>query len=101
MKVSTGVSSTRHLSTETLIGHLDVAIPHVVIMHRNMRLYGKWMYERSDIAYLFKLIEHGLLKLDEAGGIEQPKTFTLEQWEEAFDVAAKETGFGKSAVILP
>lgn len=72
-----------------------------MIMHRNMRLYGKWMYERRDIADLFKLVEHGMLKLGEAGGIERPKTFPLEQWAEAFDVAAEESGFGKAVVITP
>lgn len=80
---------------------LDIPIPHVMIVHRNMRLYGKWMYERSDIPDLFKLIEHGMLKLGEASGIEQPRTFRLEEWEEAFDVAAEESGFGKAVVITP
>lgn len=68
-------------------------------MHRNMRLYGKWMYERSDIADLFQLISSGILKLGEAGGIERPRAFPLKQWKEAWDVAAEETGFGKAVVL--
>lgn len=70
-------------------------------MHRDMRLYGKWMYNRSDIIDLIKLVENGMLKLDEDGGIHAPKTFDLEQWGEAFDIAAEEPGFGKSVVIKP
>jgi hypothetical protein len=33
-------------------------------MHKNMRIYGKWMYEREDIYDLFKLIENGLFDLN-------------------------------------
>lgn len=72
-----------------------------MIMHRNIRLYGKWMYERSDIADMVKLIESGMLKLGPAGGFEEPVVFPLEKWEEAFDQAAENVGLGKSVVIAP
>ena len=32
-------------------------------MHANIRIYGKWMYERQDVYDLFKLIEGGMLDL--------------------------------------
>lgn len=70
-------------------------------MHRDIRLQGKWMYNRSDIDDLIKLVENGMLRLDAGGGIDQPKTFRLEQWKEAFGMAAKKTAFGKSVVITP
>lgn len=72
-----------------------------MIMHRNIRLYGKWMYERSDIADMVRLIENGMLKLGVAGGFEEPAVFPLEKWQEAFDEAAENVGIGKSVVIAP
>lgn len=77
---------------------IDVAIPHVDIMHRNKRLYGKWMYERSDIADLAKLMETGVLGI---GVVEVLGSYPLEQWKEAWDKAAGKAGFGQTAVMKP
>lgn len=70
-------------------------------MHRDLRLNGKWMYSRRDVADLLQLVANGVLPLGEAGGLQAPRAFALEQWEEAFDRAAEEAGFGKSVVITP
>jgi len=66
-----------------------------------LKLYGKWMYERSDIADLIKLVEHGILKLGGQGGSQITGRFPLEQWREAWDVAVENAGFGKMVVIQP
>ena len=70
-------------------------------MRNNMRIYGKWMFERSDIADLFKLVENGMFKLGEAGGLEVTGVFPLEQWKEAWDLAAEKALFGQQALIKP
>lgn len=70
-------------------------------MLRNMRLYGKCMYERSDIEDLFKLIETDALRLGNTGGVDEPRVLGLEEWKKALDVAAEDTGFGKAVVIKP
>ncbi|KAK4903067.1 hypothetical protein LTR49_026875 [Elasticomyces elasticus] len=77
----------------------DIAIPHRFIMQNNMRIYGKWMYERSDINDLFKLIENGLLKLGSAGGFEVTGIYPLEQWKEAWDDAAENALYGQITLI--
>ena len=77
---------------------VDVAIPHIVIMHKNMRLCGKWMFERSDIADLVKLIENGMLDI---GVAEVVGSYPLEQWKEASDKAAEKAGFGQVVFMKP
>ena len=67
-------------------------------MHKNMRIYGKWMYERQDVADLFKLVENGMLDLNVAQIVGE---FPLEQWKEAWDAAAEKAGFGQSVYIKP
>lgn len=67
-------------------------------MHKNMRLYGKWMYEREDIDDLFKLIENGLLDIGVAQVVGE---YPLEQWKEAWDAAAEKAGFAQLVVIKP
>lgn len=46
----------------------DVAIPHSVVMHRNLTLKGKWMLERGDIKGMTRMVENGVLKLGESAG---------------------------------
>lgn len=93
----------RHGARISLMGGYkdDFSIPHNVIMHGNMRIYGKWMYERSDIADMMKLIEHGLLKLGEHSGTEVVGEYPLEQWKEAWDAAAEHAGMGQGVLIKP
>ena len=67
-------------------------------MHRNMRLYGKWMYEREDIADMFKLVENGLLDL----GIQKVVgKYPLEQYKEAWDHAFEKSALGETVVMTP
>lgn len=57
------------------------------------------MYGRSDIADLLKLVENGNIKLGKAGAFEESKIFPLEQWKEAWDVAAEDAGFGRKVLL--
>ena len=76
----------------------DIAIPHMAIMHKNIRLYGKWMYEREDMADMFKLIENGLIDLKAFNIVGE---YSLEQYKEAWDHAAAKAGFGETVIIKP
>ena len=67
-------------------------------MHRNMRLYGEWMYERADIADFAKLVENGMLDLNVA---DIAGEYPLEEWKEAWDVAAEKTRFAQLVVLKP
>ena len=79
----------------------DVLIPHSVVMHSNLTLKGKWMYEREDIKSMLKMVENGVLKLGESAGLRVVGKFGLEDWDEAFTAAEKNAGLGQAAVITP
>lgn len=65
-------------------------------MHSNIRLFGKWMYEREDIADLFKLVETGMLDLSV---IKVVGKYPLEKYKEAWDDAAEKNSFGETVVM--
>lgn len=82
----------RHGGRVSLMGgqREDVPIPHVYVMHFNLVMKGKWMYERQDVRDLVKLVENGGLRLgnDTAMSSAKSRAFQLERWAEAFDHAA-------------
>lgn len=67
-------------------------------MHKNMRLYGKWMYERSDVSDMIKLVENGILDLSV---VEVVGEYPLEEWDEAWTKAASKAGFGQMVLMKP
>lgn len=94
-----GILSVRHGGRVSLMGGIkgDVSVPLGYVMHANMTIKGKWMYEREDILRLIRMVESGRLRVD--GG--SVKKYALEQWEEAFEVAAREAGPGKMVALVP
>lgn len=79
----------------------DIAIPHSAVMHRDLTIKGKWMYSRTDVGALIKLVECGLLELGSKGGQKGVSKFGLEEWESAFNVAKEYSGTDRTAVIVP
>ena len=73
----------------------DVVLPHLKIMHWNITIKGKWMYERNDVRECIKLVETGTVRLQNHDkgwnmlGSSCVKTFALEEWEEAFNEAQR------------
>lgn len=94
----------RHSGRVSLMGGQqgDVGIPHSKVMHFNISLRGKWMYERKDVKEFIKLVEVGTVVIGEKGGVggDVPsKPFKLDQWKEAFDYAYENIGGGVPAYI--
>lgn len=56
------------------------------------------MYDRSDVRDFFKLVNAGLLDLSVC---EVTGEFGLEEFKEAWDVAAERAGFAKTVLIRP
>lgn len=79
----------------------DVSIPHSVVMHGNLTLKGKWMFEREDIKGMIKMVENGVMKLGESAGVRIVGKFGLEEWDKAFTAAEKNAGVGEMALITP
>ena len=82
-------------------GSRDLSVPYAVVMYRDLRLQGKYMYTREDIGALIKLVEVGLMKLDESVGVRIVGEFALEDWDKAFTTAAENPGRGRMILIKP
>jgi len=59
------------------------------------------MYDRDDMIAMVRMLEFGSVKLHETNGISVVGTFKLEQWEEAFDSAKKNSMLGQMVVFAP
>ncbi|MCJ1330134.1 hypothetical protein MMC10_006816 [Thelotrema lepadinum] len=96
------IASLRRNGRASLMGgmHGDLSIPFRAVMHKNLTLKGKWMYEREDIAGFMRLIHSGLLKLGPKAGNEIVGKFGLEGWKEAFDLAAEKAQMGQMVVMI-
>lgn len=100
--IKSGILALKHSGRVSLMGGIkDVSIPHSVVMHRNLTLKGKWMFEREDIKGMIKMVENGVLKLGESSGSRIVGKFGLEDWDKAFTAAEKNAGMGESTLITP
>jgi threonine dehydrogenase-like Zn-dependent dehydrogenase len=90
----------RHAGRVSLMGGYlhDVPSPLFPIMRKNIRLQGKWMYERSDVRDFFKLVSTGLLDL---GICQVEGEYGLDDFREAWDEAADTAGFARVTVMKP
>ncbi|KAK5956881.1 hypothetical protein OHC33_002370 [Knufia fluminis] len=81
--------------------HEGLSLLTQTIMLQDLTVKGKWMYTKEDMRVMIKLVESGYLKLGKAGGIETVGIFSLNQFDAAFDAAAKLSGPCLQAVIAP
>ena len=79
----------------------DVSVPYNVVYRRNLKLSGRWMYEREHVVDLINMIEVGVLGLGEKAGHEVTGVYGLDGWDEAIEVAAEKQGWGKKVLIKP
>ncbi|OSD08460.1 alcohol dehydrogenase, partial [Trametes coccinea BRFM310] len=75
----------------------DVALPHGVIMRNDLKITGKWMYERKSVGELIKMAEAGVLYL----GRGESWSFKLEDWDAALLHAEKHARWGQITVFEP
>lgn len=99
--ISSAIKALKRNGRVSLMGGIltDVSMPFRYIMHRNIKIMGKWMYERDAIRRFIQLVESGLLKLGSAGGVEIVGSWQLDQWDKAFTAAAENSTLGKMAVM--
>ncbi|PWY83567.1 putative alcohol dehydrogenase [Aspergillus heteromorphus CBS 117.55] len=101
--VKSAILSLRHSGRVCLMGgqREDVGIPLVNVMRNDLTIKGKWMYERGDVARVIQMVESGVLKLGKDAGSRTVGRFPLENWKEAFDLAAEHAGPGERVVFTP
>jgi threonine dehydrogenase-like Zn-dependent dehydrogenase len=77
----------------------DVAIPHRFVMRFDITIKGKWMYSRADNLNLWNMIMSGVLNFRKV--VNMHGAFKLEDWEEAFEVAASHGRLGDIVIFTP
>lgn len=76
----------------------NVEIPYAFIMFKNLEFYFNFMYKREDQQQVVRMAENGLLPLDERAG-QEVTTFSVEEWEKAFDFAQNHGSWGSSVAL--
>jgi threonine dehydrogenase-like Zn-dependent dehydrogenase len=99
--IRSAILALRHGGRVSLMGGImeDYAIPIRAVMRKNLVLRGKWMYEREDVKSLIRMVEAGILKIGERGGVRSAGEYGLSDWEEAVEVASREAGWDASVVL--
>lgn len=80
---------------------MELSLPIMAMMGKDITVKCKFMYTKEDIRFMIRLVEAGNLKLGQAGGVQTAGLFPLEQFEAAFDTAAKMGGPGMQTIIAP
>ncbi|MCJ1440804.1 MAG: hypothetical protein MMC23_001290 [Stictis urceolatum] len=95
-----GILGVRQEGRVCLMGGIydDVAIPHAHVVHKDITIKGKWMYDREDMTDLVKMIEAGVLSMNE---VNVTGKFKLEEWDEALTVAEETGAAGVVTVFKP
>lgn len=96
------IMALRHSGRVSLMGgqRKDLPLPAVKVMHWNLTMKGKWMYERDDVRSLIRAVEIGSVPIGKDGGMRgshDMKAFGLAEWQEAFDWAEENAGISGGA----
>lgn len=85
--LKSAIKSLRAGGRVSLMGGLlgDSVFPYRSVVHKSLTVKGQWMYSPEDARDMIKMIENGILSLNH---VSVAGKFSLEQWEQAFEVAA-------------
>lgn len=78
---------------------LSLPLMHMVI--QNITLKGLWMYEKEDIRHMIKLLEAGYLRVGNQSGVRTVGTYSLDEFEGAFEAASQQNGPFLQTVMMP
>ncbi|KAI8963792.1 putative quinone oxidoreductase [Daldinia sp. FL1419] len=96
--ITSAVRSLRRGGRVSFMGWNSVPMDPIIVA-MNISIKGNLMYTRDDIVLFLKMLERGLFPRGK--NFVETKTFKLEEWKEALDVAAEHTGIGKSVAFTP
>lgn len=101
--IRSAMLSLRKRGRVALMGGLagTIALPYGLMVIKSLEVKGKWMYTRSEIRNLVKMVEIGTLKIGKTAGHQVNGKFKLEEYEVAFETAAQHPGWGMGVVFIP
>lgn len=79
----------------------NIEIPYIMVMFKNLKIQGKFMYERKDVEALIRMLEAGNLKLGKDAGVKSIGPYGLADIEKAMDEAARWSGWGNTVILMP
>ena len=87
----------------SLMGGLlgDISIPYLTVMHKDLKIKGKWMYDRNQVLQMIKMVENGNLVLGRKAGVEIIGEYGLEDIYEAMQLAAEKPAWGSAVSLVP
>lgn len=98
--LNSAIKALRRKGRVSLMGGFpDGPLPSFRIIANDITIKGKFMYERDDMAQFVRMLERGLFPRGE--NLVTPKSFSLDDWKSALDMAADYTGVGRFVVITP
>ena len=101
--IGAAIGALRREGRVVLMGGIGgaISIPYWHVMHNNIRVYGRFMYERAQILQAIKMVERGNLPMgEEKSGVESIH-FGLVKFEEAMEKAAELTSWGVQVILEP
>lgn len=101
--IAASIGALRSGGQAVLMGGIPgtIHIPYAYIMHNNIRVLGRFMYERSHILQAIKMVEKGNLPMGkEKAGVESIR-YGLTDFLEAMEKAADLTTWGQQVVLEP
>lgn len=101
--LTSALNSIRSYGRAVFLGAMgEVTVPYMYLMSRNITIRGQWMYSRSQLSDLLKMIEAGVVKLGKEAGHEVVNGgYKFEQWDEALKAAEASGFWGQHTVFLP
>ncbi|KAI1258495.1 GroES-like protein [Xylariaceae sp. FL1019] len=93
------IASLRRGGKISMMGFTEQNVIGWDFLANDLQITGKLMYERNDMILFIKMLEAGLF--GKGTDLVETKSFTLEDWKEAFDVAAKYYGVGRIVTLTP
>jgi len=98
-----GAFSYKHGGRVALMGGVSsaVSIPYGIIVHNDLKIFGKWMYSQEQVRRCIKMAETGVLALGGRSGVVTRGEYGLEEIEAAVERAGAESRWGAHVVVEP
>ncbi len=93
----------KHGGRVALMGGVSgaVSIPYGIIVHNDLKIFGKWMYSQEQVRRCIQMAETGVLALGERSGVVTRGEYGLEEIEAAVERAGTESRWGAQVVVEP